>query len=246
MSRLLSAPSTVKPLFDLMPAALSVVAGMVDVTGWLLLNGLFTAHITGNLVVGVADVVRGGHPSVAQTLAIPVFIVAVALANALAKRFGTCTRATRIWLLSIQTVLLCLTQCVSLVALWSDFPPEKWLSLLEGMLAVGAMAVQNALVHVTRKKVPTTAVMTGNIVVATIALMDIASVDTRRQAFANWMSSCPLLAGFLLGCLIGAGDVHLLSRFAWSVTALASLLCLCCYGRQAPDLFPDDLEDAHA
>jgi len=39
----------------------------------------FTAHITGNLVVASALVVRGGLVNLAQLLAIPVFIIALAL-----------------------------------------------------------------------------------------------------------------------------------------------------------------------
>ena len=42
----------------LLPSMLSGVAGMVDVIGFLTL-GLFTAHVTGNLVVIAASLVRG-------------------------------------------------------------------------------------------------------------------------------------------------------------------------------------------
>ena len=37
-----------------------------------------TAHVTGNIVVIAARLVTGGPPNIAQILAIPVFIVAVA------------------------------------------------------------------------------------------------------------------------------------------------------------------------
>src|SRR5258708_30656155 len=60
-----------------LPPLLSAVAGMVDVIGYLSLK-LFTAHITGNLVVIAALLVRGGPPNMAQILAVPVFILAVA------------------------------------------------------------------------------------------------------------------------------------------------------------------------
>ena len=59
-----------------LPTLLSIIAGMVDVIGFLSL-GLFTAHVTGNLVVIAALLVRGGPPKMAQILAVPVFIVAV-------------------------------------------------------------------------------------------------------------------------------------------------------------------------
>ncbi len=57
---------------------------MVDVIGFLSL-GLFTAHVTGNLVVIAALLVRGGPPKMAEILAVPVFIVAVAAVWLIAK-----------------------------------------------------------------------------------------------------------------------------------------------------------------
>src|ERR1700726_2696751 len=62
-----------------LPPVLSVIAGMVDLTGFFMLGNIFTAHITGNLVVASALVVRGGLVNPAQLLAIPVFMIALAL-----------------------------------------------------------------------------------------------------------------------------------------------------------------------
>src|SRR5438045_550868 len=67
-----------------LPPLLSVIAGMVDVIGFLSL-GLFTAHITGNLVVIAAMLVRGRPPNMAEVLAVPVFVIAVAAAWRIAK-----------------------------------------------------------------------------------------------------------------------------------------------------------------
>src|SRR5713101_9328218 len=68
-----------------LPPLLSVIAGMVDVIGYLSLGKLFTAHVTGNLVVIAALLVRGGPPKMAEILAVPVFIVAVAAVWLIAK-----------------------------------------------------------------------------------------------------------------------------------------------------------------
>ena len=51
---------------------IGLVAGIVDVTGFLRLDHVFTAHITGNLVVVADQIVNGGPPHVPQLLAIPV------------------------------------------------------------------------------------------------------------------------------------------------------------------------------
>src|SRR5262245_19700671 len=56
-----------------LPPLLSVIAGMVDLTSFFTLGHVFTAHVTGNLVVATAAAVQGGPWNLAQALAIPVF-----------------------------------------------------------------------------------------------------------------------------------------------------------------------------
>jgi Protein of unknown function (DUF1275) len=48
-------------LEDRLPPLLSVIAGMVDLTGFFTLGNIFTAHVTGNLVLATAALVRGGR-----------------------------------------------------------------------------------------------------------------------------------------------------------------------------------------
>ncbi len=62
----------------LLPTVLSVIAGSVDAIGFLGLGGLFTAHVTGNLVILAAHLVSGGAAPVAPMLSVPVFMVALA------------------------------------------------------------------------------------------------------------------------------------------------------------------------
>src|SRR5262245_60383338 len=61
----------------LLAVLLSATAGAVDVIGYQRL-GLFTAHITGNIVVIGAELATGGPPKRLQMLAVPVFVAGVA------------------------------------------------------------------------------------------------------------------------------------------------------------------------
>ena len=96
-----------------LPPLLSVIAGTVDVIGFLRL-GLFTAHVTGNLVVIATLLVRGGPPNIPQILAVPVFMMAVAGIWLVARVFSTRGTALARPLLSVQFLLL---TCVSILTL---------------------------------------------------------------------------------------------------------------------------------
>src|SRR5260370_40517670 len=89
-----------------LPTLLSVIAGMVDLTGYLNLGNLFTAHITGTLVVVAALLVRGGRLNPAHVLAIPVFILVVAAIWLLARASRRPVPGLARLLLLIQFLLL--------------------------------------------------------------------------------------------------------------------------------------------
>src|SRR5258705_5116914 len=98
-------PNALVRLERWLPTLLGVVAGMVDVIGFLSL-GLFTAHVTGNLVVIAALLVRGGPPNMAQILAVPVFVLAVAAVWLIAKALERRGPALALPLLLIQLLVL--------------------------------------------------------------------------------------------------------------------------------------------
>src|SRR3984893_17314217 len=104
----------------LLPLVLSTTAGAVDVIGFLALGGLFTAHITGNLVIVAAHYVTGGFSQVGPLLAVPVFIavlVVVTLAGGVIERAGYSPRRA---LLALQAALL--AGCLGLGAGPGPFP----------------------------------------------------------------------------------------------------------------------------
>ncbi|WP_370123492.1 DUF1275 family protein [Bradyrhizobium sp. USDA 329] len=56
---------------------MSLNAGFVDTAGFLALQGLFTAHVTGNFVTFGAAMVLGTSGALAKLLALPVFCLVV-------------------------------------------------------------------------------------------------------------------------------------------------------------------------
>ena len=190
----------------MLPAVLSVIAGSVDAIGFLGLGGLFTAHVTGNLVVLVAYLATGSRVPVANILSVPVFVAALGLTRLLAGVLARIGFASLRPLLLLQLLLLAgfLALCASDGV---RVDPHATRAVLAGMFGVSAMAVQNALVQISLRGVPSTAVMTTNI---TRFMMDIGEVmfarklsdvaKARDRAMLTW----PAIVGFAIGCGLGA------------------------------------------
>ena len=210
-----------------LPALLSVIAGMVDLTGFFTLGHIFTAHVTGNLVVAAAAAVHGGPFNPAQILAIPVFMVAVAtiwfIAQASDRRGPSLARL----LLLVQFMLLAAVLIFSIIARPSA-DPQGLAAGIAVMIAVAAMACQYALLRLAIPGAISTAVMTGNLTNTVLSLMDLLSkhrallpVDAGRLR-----RSCHLLLGFLLGCVVSAFAVSVLGDWTWSLPVLLSALAI--------------------
>jgi uncharacterized membrane protein YoaK (UPF0700 family) len=190
----------------MLPAVLSVTAGSTDVIGFLGLGGLFTAHITGNLVILAAHIVSGGQAQIAAMLSVPVFVVVLGVTRLLAGALESAGLTSLQPLLLLQFLLLAgfLVLCVSASPRIDPNAPN---GILAGMLGVAAMAVQNTLVQISLKGAPTTAVMTTNI---TRFMMDIGEIvlgrdpksvgEASRRARRTW----PAIIGFAIGCALGA------------------------------------------
>ena len=209
-----------------LPVLLSAIAGMVDVIGFLTL-GLFTAHITGNLVVIAALLVRGGPPNMSQVLAVPVFAAEVAAVWLIAKAFGRRGAALARPLMLIQFLLLTCVLALSVI-----FNPAAnrhgFMAVLVAMIAVAAMACQFALLRLAVPDAPSTAVMTGNLTNAVLSLLDTQSsrplMDGADERLKKTMT---VVVGFFAGCIAGAAAVLFLGTWAWSIpVALAGVAVL--------------------
>jgi len=202
-----SAPSVDSSLgTKLLPSVLSVIAGSVDVISFVGLGGLFTAHITGNLVILAAHVVSGGDAPFAVMLSVPVFMAVLLLTRLLAAGFEAMDLASLRPLLLLQFLLLTgfLVLCV---AAGPHIDPNAANAIGAGMLGVSAMAVQNALPQISLTGAPSTAVMTTNV---TRFIMDVGEVllgrdpDEVAKASSRAKNTWPPIVGFTVGCGIGA------------------------------------------
>jgi len=220
----------------LLTAVLSVTAGAVDVIGFLALGGLFTAHITGNVVVLAAHYVTGGFGQVGPLLAVPVFVVVlgvVTLASGTIERAGFSSRRA---LLVLHAALL--AACLGLgVALGPFANADSPTAVLVGMLAVAAMATQNAMVKLALPGAPSTAVMTTNTTQLTIDLATLLWSRGEREDLARARRRAgvtfPSIVGFVAGC--AAGAVLELHRGLWALALpviLAALAVLLGWGKR--------------
>jgi uncharacterized membrane protein YoaK (UPF0700 family) len=210
-----------------LPPLLSVIAGMVDLTGFFTLGHIFTAHVTGNLVVAAAAAVHGGSVNPAQILAIPVFMLAVATVWLIAQASGRHGPSLARLLFLVQFLLLAAVLIFSVITRPSA-DPQGVAASIAVMIAVAAMACQYALLRLAIPGAISTAVMTGNLTNTVLSLMDLLSkhrallpVDTGRLR-----RSCHLLLGFLLGCVVSASAVSVLGDWTWSLPVALSAVAI--------------------
>jgi uncharacterized membrane protein YoaK (UPF0700 family) len=185
---------------------LSVVAGSTDIIGFLGLNGLFTAHITGNIAILAAHIVAGDPTILSYILSVPVFMLVLLLTRLLAGSLERAGLSTLQPLLLLQLLLLLAFLVLGVTAgPWKD--ANAILAIVAGMFGVAAMAVQNALVQISLKDSPTTAVMTTNV---THFMLDLGEVLVGRdqaevaKARRGAMHTFPVILGFVIGCALGA------------------------------------------
>lgn len=211
-----------------LPTVLSVIAGMVDLLGFLTLGNIFTAHITGNLVLLTAALLRDEPLNLIQALAIPAFILAIAAAWLLAKVSGRHGRELARLLLLSQFLLLAGGFVFNVIA-HPIANPHGLMAGIAVMTAVSAMACQYTLMRLTVPEAPLTGVMTSNLTNAVLSLLDIvAPIQPARTDSAERLRvTLHLLIGFLVGCIVAAAAVPLLGDWAWALpAALAGLAAL--------------------
>jgi uncharacterized membrane protein YoaK (UPF0700 family) len=196
------------------PLLLSLNAGYVDTAGFLALQGLFTAHVTGNFVTLGASIALGTSGAVAKLLALPVFCVVVIATRLVGSLLSNRRRAALETLLAIK-VLLLIAGAALAIRLGPFHDGDSWRALLTGMTLVAAMAVQNAVHRIHLGSVPPSTLMTGTTTQIMIDLADLTHADPATQSRSpsklGLMSLNVLL--FALGC--GAAALLFLKFGVW-------------------------------
>jgi uncharacterized membrane protein YoaK (UPF0700 family) len=162
-------------------ALLSFNGGFVDTAGFLGLQGLFVAHVTGNFVTLGAALALGSHGIIGKILALPQFILVIALA----RLAGSLLRARNLPVLRILLVakVILLFAFFACAVTFGPFPnPDSPLALLTSFAGIAAMALQNAIQRVHLSKLPPTTLMTGSTTQATIDAVDLLTGTDQAHA----------------------------------------------------------------
>ena len=208
------------------PHLLSLNAGYVDTAGFVALQGLFTAHVTGNFVTLGAALVQGSSGVLAKLLALPVFCGVVVLA-----RLATVPRAAKPGapvraMMAAKLVLLTLGAVLAIR--YGPFERgDGAAAVATGMTLVAAMAVQNALSRMHLATSPPTTLMTGS---TTQLMIDVADLlrgggDTAAATAARsrLRRIGSVVATFAAGCVAGAVCYHLVDTWCFAVPPLLAL-----------------------
>ena len=213
----------------MLPSVLSMIAGSADVIGFLGLGGLFIAHITGNLILIAAHIVSGTAVSPLHLLSVPVFIAVLGLTRLVGAGLEAAGLASlRLLLLLLQFLLLAGFLAFG-VAAGPRVSPNNLITIIAGMLGVSAMAVQNAMVAMSLRDSPTTAVMTTNI---TRFVMDAGEVllgndpDKVAEARRRARHTFPAIIGFSFGAGLGAACFVVAGLWSVMLPIILALLAL--------------------
>ena len=189
-----------------LPLLLSLNAGFVDTAGFLALQGLFTAHVTGNFVTLGASLVLGTSGAVAKLLALPVFCAVVIAIRLLSSALLRRTLPALKIILSIKLILL-IAGAILAIRLGPFANGDAWQAVLTGMVLVAAMAIQNAAHRIHLGSAPPSTLMTGTTTQIMIDLADMIQApkpESTERPGARLLAMSINIAVFATGCAAAA------------------------------------------
>lgn len=206
---------------QIVAALLSFNGGFVDAVSFLGLQGLFTAHVTGNFVTLAAALVLGHQGILNKVLALPEFVVVVALARLAGLAMRKVEWPALTLLLAAQVGLL--LAFWALAVRYGPFPDaDTPIALATGLAGVAAMAIQNAVQRVHLSNFPPTTIMTNNTTQVTLDTVDLvtgAASDATRTRYGPLAAAVLIFAG---GCAAAAFLFYLYGFWCLLLAVLVS------------------------
>lgn len=179
---------------------LSTIAGFCDTLTFVTSNE-FSAHVTGNFIVFAYDIIkRADSESWMKLLSFPVFVAAIIAGGWVISKLSQ-----KYSILIFEGLLLMASGTTMLVISYVNID-SIWFTHTVILLIVFAMGLQNAFGKRFSKDTygPTT-MMTGNVTQASLDLWEIVKDKFKNDvALKSLKNLSYTIAGFLIGCLIGA------------------------------------------
>lgn len=208
-----------------LPVLLSFNGGYVDTAGFLALQGLFTAHVTGNFVTLAAALVLGTSGILTKLLALPVFCVVVVVT-----RLASYGLPGRHWPV-LQTMLtlkllLMIAGTVLAIRLGPFANGDSGSAMLTGLTFVAAMAIQNAAHRIHLGNTPPSTIMTGT---TTQIMIDIADAihgllpEKRELTRARMRDMALAMASFAIGAALAAFLFSTVGMWCFAVAPTVAL-----------------------
>lgn len=191
-----------------LPVIMSLNAGYVDTAGFLALQGLFTAHVTGNFVTFGAAMVMGTSGATAKLLALPVFCAVVIVTRLISFSLPSLGLPVLRTMLTLKLVLLAVGAVLAIY--FGPFSNGDTLSaIVTGMVLVSAMAIQNAAHRIHLGSAPPTTLMTGTTTQIMIDIADLlrggqTDAESRAAAKGRLRRMTANVLAFAAGCAAGA------------------------------------------
>lgn len=209
------------------PQLLTFNGGYVDTAGFLALQGLFTAHVTGNFVTIGASLIHGSSGVIAKLLALPVFCLVVGLVRYASDRLERAGAMVVNVLAAIKIFLLIIAAALALrFGPFSD--GDSPAAIVTGLTLVAGMAIQNAIHRVFFPKDPPTTLMTGS---TTQIMLDLADLfranlpaETRFTIRRRCMTLFTSVCIFAAGCAAAALIYHYLGMLVFALPPLVAAL----------------------
>jgi uncharacterized membrane protein YoaK (UPF0700 family) len=208
-----------------LPTILSFSGGYVDTVGYLSLQGLFTAHVTGNFVTIGAALVIGTSGVVAKLLALPVFCIVIIVTRLMS--FNLPARWPVFETMLTLQLLLLLVAAVLAIAMGPFADGNTGPAIIVGMTLVSAMAIQNAANRIHLGAAPPTTIMTGT---TTQMMIDVADMIRGEPGVARDATRSRLrrmataVASFAVGAAAGALLFHAIGSWCFALPPVVAFL----------------------